>query len=431
MPHQEFSDTTCMTTASKLLRKIHSYFPEGLRFSVSTFRQTQQVKKVLSELKTKRNIFVKSDASTRVGINLFGFLTAGLGLGEAARSTIRGAHAVGLPVSLFDIRLESHPVDASLSVESAKTFEHGINLFHFNPDSIGLLLKEPLKTAYLRAHYNIGFWFWETTRLPDQWALSAGLFDEIWVASSFCESTVLGQISKPVTRIPLNVASPEPDPFCGRKHLGLPEKGFLFLTLLDCYSTLERKNPTGVLHAFEKAFEKDTADVFLIVKVINRERNHDFEKVLELIARNKHVIMIDTFLNRSQLYSLISEVDCLVSLHRAEGFGLPIVEAMSMAKPVIATAWSANLDFQTAENSFLIPYDMTVLDSHAPPYPKGTSWADPDIEEAANVMSNLVNHPDLCRKVGNQARADINSRFSAAVTGQKILERLTRIHGNF
>lgn len=267
--------------------------------------------------------------------------------------------------------------------------------------------------------------------MPRYWVTASELFDEIWVGSTFCESAVQSKISKPVIKIPLNVAPHETGSSYGRTELGLPGQGFLFLTMMDFFSRPERKNPFGVIEAFEKAFGSGSTDTYLIVKVSNSAINPEFGRLKDYSRHDRRIIIWDSFLTRSELYSLISNVDCLVSLHRAEGFGLPIAEAMSFGKPVIATGWSANMDFMTSENSFPVSYDMTTLDSYAPPYSRGTVWANPKIDEAAAIMRKLVDNPELCRDVGDKARVDINSRFSAAVTGQKIVERLKEIQGKF
>ncbi len=417
-----------MSIARGALKHIYPLIPDRIRYRFDTYRKIQKIRDLIKELNHGPRPGV-SPYLKEIGLNIFGFLSAGFGLGEAARSTIRGAEAVGLPISLYDIELPTHPVDRTISLKTSDQRKLAVNLFHFNPDVIETLINEPIKSRYLSAGYNIGFWFWETTQLPDHWALAADLFDEIWVGSTFCASAVRSKVSKPVIKIPLNVTPHEAGSSCGRTELGLPEQGFLFLTMMDFFSRPERKNPFAAIQAFEKAFGSGSTDAYLIVKVTNSEISREIERLKDLSRNNKSIIILDRFLARSELQSLISNIDCLFSLHRAEGFGLPIAEAMSFGKPVIATGWSANMDFMTSENSFPVSYDMTTLDSYAPPYPRGTVWAKPKIDEAANIMRKLVNNPELCREVGDKARADINSRFSAAVTGQRIVERLKQIQG--
>ncbi len=410
----------------KILTKIRSYLPEIVTYKIGTYRKSRTVNRIIEILKSESRPGI-SERFSQSGLNVFGFLSAGLGLGEAARSTVRGASAVGLPYLAYDIPVPTHPKDPFTSRALTEESNFAINVFHLNPSALVTLLDPQVKKAYLSAGYNIAFWFWETTELPDYWVAASELFDEIWVGSSFCESVVRAKVSKPVTRIPLNVASVDPDPECGKKELEIPERGFLFLTMMDFFSRTERKNPFGAVEAFQKAFGSKDKDVFLIVKLINSEASRASSRLFELARKNDHIIIVDKFLSRSQLYSLINCSDCLISLHRAEGFGLPIAEAMSLGKPVIATGWSANMDFMTAQNSFPVPYRMMTLQSYAPPYPKGTTWADPNIDETAKIMRTLVDDPELCREVGEKAREDIHTKFNAVATGQKIMERLDEI----
>lgn len=410
----------------RLLIKIRSYLPEIVTYKIRFFTRTKSVNRIVKILKSQSEPDLSKKYS-QMGINVFGFLCAGLGLGEAARSTVRGLSAIGLPYSTCDIAFPTHPKDPFSHIGSNDQNNFAFNVFHFNPSTLKTLLDPQAKKAYLSAGYNIAFWFWETTELPDYWVTASELFDEIWVGSSFCESVVRAKVSRPVTRIPLNVASVDSDPACGKKELEIPERGFLFLTMMDFFSRPERKNPFGAVEAFQKAFGPGDRDVFLIVKLINSGASRASKRLFELAKRNNHIIIIDKFLSRTQLYSLINFSDCLISLHRAEGFGLPIAEAMSMGKPVIATGWSANMDFMTDQNSFPVPYKMITLDRYAPPYPKGTVWADPDIDESARIMRSLVDNPQLCREVGEQAREDIHTKFNAVATGQKILDRLNEL----
>ena len=414
----------------QILIKIRRYLPDIVNYKLRIYIKSKKLNRIIKIFRNETKS-VTSGRSPQIGLNVFGFLSAGLGLGEAARSTVRGASAVGLPYSIYDISVPIHPKDPFTEYGQTEKKDFPINVFHLNPSALEALLNPEVKSAYLSARYNIAFWFWETTDLPDYWVAASELFDEIWVGSSFCESVVRAKVSKPVKRIPLNVASVKPNPECGRQELEIPESGFLFLTMMDFFSRPERKNPFGAVEAFQKAFGSGTENVFLIVKLISSGANRSSKKILDLARKNDRIIIIDKFLSRSQLYALINFSDCLISLHRAEGFGLPIAEAMSLGKPVIATGWSANMDFMDDLNSFPVPYEMITLDSYAPPYPKGTIWADPNIVETAKIMRTLFQDIQLCRQVGQKASHDIHSKFSAVATGEKILARLREIQEEF
>ena len=362
------------------------------------------------------------------GLNVFGFFSSALGLGEAARSTVRGAQAVGLQVGIYDIPLKRHASSGKDDLALCQLGPFPVNLFHFNPDVIKLLMQNGIDQYYLAAKYNIGFWFWETQRIPDHWVEASALFDEIWVGSSFCFEAVAQTVNRPVIRIPVNVGTIFCEEPLGRESLGLPPTGYIFLTMMDSQSTFERKNPFGVLEAFEMAFGRNPKDVMLVVKVINAEASRDYVRLKSIAHQNTGVILMDKVLSRHELNSLIKNVNCLVSLHRAEGFGLPIAEAMSMGKPVIATGWSANMDYMNHENSFLVPFGLEPLVSYETHYAKGTLWADPDVAYATTIMRKLYENPGVGEEIGRIARADIARNFNPSATGTAIRDRLRCIY---
>ena len=111
------------------------------------------------------------------------------------------------------------------------------------------------------------------------------------------------------------------------------------------------------------------------------------------------VLVIDGHLPRAELGSLMAAADCYVSLHRSEGFGLTMAESMALGKPVIATAYSGNLDFMNDENSFLVPFSWATVPPGAGPYPVGARWADPDLDAAAAIMRTVVGSPDVAEAV--------------------------------
>ncbi|MGC8658416.1 MAG: glycosyltransferase family 4 protein [Desulfomonilaceae bacterium] len=415
-----------MPNISDTFRRLYQLIPGSIRQRLDSYRLRRRVGTVAKKLTLESGSRVIITGSNS-GLNVIGFLSAGLGLGEAARSTIRAANAVRLPVHTHEIFLRTHSVDNSVSFSDFEDHTFDVSVFHLNPDRLISLLDPEIMSCYLSSAYNIGFWFWETNNLPDYWVTASELFDEIWVGSSFCKSVMESKISKPVTRIPLNVAPVDPEPNVGRKELGLPEQGFLFITMIDFFSRPERKNPFGVIEAFQRAFGPDDKKVFLVVKTMGQGRNGLSKRLIDACRKDPRIIVVDKFLDRPQLYSLIKSSDCLVSLHRAEGFGLPIAEAMALGKPVVATGWSANMDFMNANNSFPVAYDMVMLDHYATPYPKGTVWANPKVEDTAAIMRKLAYNPELCRQVGDKGRCDIQDNFSPDTTGVKIVERLQQI----
>jgi glycosyltransferase involved in cell wall biosynthesis len=121
--------------------------------------------------------------------------------------------------------------------------------------------------------------------------------------------------------------------------------------------------------------------------------------------------------------------DCYVSLHRSEGLGFTIAEAMSYGKPVIATGYSGNLTFMHEENSYLVPYVLTNVPPECDPYPAGALWAEPDLDRAAGFMRHVYENQDEARRRGQLARHDIVTHHSPDRTGEFITSRFAEIHG--
>ena len=354
-----------------------------------------------------------------------------MGLGEAARSTWRGACAVGLPVRLIDLPLQDRAREENAFPMEDESQCFPINVFHFNPDVISLLMKEPSASCYRAGKYNIAFWFWETTDLPVHWVDAACLFNEIWTGSDFCKEVIAKRVRKPVFKIPLSISPTTPSAeMPGRQYFGLPLAAYLFLTTSDFNSTAERKNPFAALDAFEKAFGCTPQNAYLVIKALNPGSHSAYKQITQRSRKNPSIIVIDKALSRNELNGLFNAVDCFLSPHRAEGFGLPIAEAMSLGKPVIATGWSANMEFMTAQNSFPIHYTLKQLDHDALPYPKGTLWAEPDIDHIAAIMRKLVDNPGIGAEVGQRAKADILDLLSPEKTGEALKRRLTDIWKN-
>jgi glycosyltransferase involved in cell wall biosynthesis len=191
----------------------------------------------------------------------------------------------------------------------------------------------------------------------------------------------------------------------------------------------ERKNVRAAIKAFEQAFDSTKDDVQFVVKVLNLDAHNDFsDYLLEEAASNQKIKLIDQYFDRDQVFSLLSRIDCFVSLHRSEGFGLGIAEAMLFGKPVIATDWSGNTDFCNAENSLPVNYELIKLDKNHGPYKKGQTWADPSASHAAAQMKLVFSDEKRARKIGLRAAADVKERLSPSFIGAMLHTRLSRIH---
>jgi glycosyltransferase involved in cell wall biosynthesis len=213
-----------------------------------------------------------------------------------------------------------------------------------------------------------------------------------------------------------------------RKQLGLPEQGFLFGFIFDVLSVVERKNPFAALRAFRLAFGHSPNDVKIVLKLMNTEHNPKFMKDFATeFGDDKSIVVLDSYLSRTHINGLLENIDCYVSLHRSEGFGLTLAEAMSMGKPVIATGWSGNMDFMNPWNSFPVRYQLVQLDQDYGPYKRGCHWADPSLDHAATCMRQVVEDSDLRSQIGLAAYQTIAQDFSPEALGGKLRERLNVI----
>ena len=210
-----------------------------------------------------------------------------------------------------------------------------------------------------------------------------------------------------------------------RSQFGLPEGKFLALVMYDFHSYQYRKNPQAAIAAFRQAAGQNK-DATLVIKTINGHRHAQALQALkDSVSDLPGTIFIDEFFTRQQTWDLQSCCNTLISLHRAEGFGLAPAEMMYLGKPVIATGWSANMDFMSADNSFLVRYDLQPLSQAVGVYPAGPLWAEADIEHAAWCLGRLLQEPDLQTSVGARAASDIRRQLNPETVGALVRNRLS------
>ena len=211
--------------------------------------------------------------------------------------------------------------------------------------------------------------------------------------------------------------------------LGIDFQPYTFYTMFDCLSVPERKNVQAAITAFKQAFDSAKDETQFIVKVLNLDAHNEISNfLLREAANNKKIKLIDQYFDRHQVFSLMHHIDCFVSLHRSEGFGLGIAEAMLFGKPVIATDWSGNTDFCNTENSLPVNYELIKLEENHGPYKKGQTWADPSPSHAAEQMRLVFSDAALAQRIGLRAAADVEEKLSPCVIGAMLHNRLSEIH---
>jgi glycosyltransferase involved in cell wall biosynthesis len=360
-------------------------------------------------------------APTR-GINLVGHLRVDSGLGEASRLIAGAVRLSGLPHVLIDYDDGVHTHTDEALDGFARSNPHRLNLVHVNGDQLAAFTRAAGRSFFKRRR-NVGYWHWEQPGLPEEWADGAEWFDEIWTPSRFSAQAIGAAVRAPVRRVPLPVR-PWRGPLQGRERLGLPPGRFVFLFMFDYHSVFERKNPLAVVHAFQRAFA-DTDRALLVIKSSHADVDREAAERLARAVRHPGVRLLDACLTRPEIASLTAASDAYVSLHRSEGFGLGLAEAMLAGKAAIATDWSGNTDFMTPHNSFPVRCALATLDRDLGPYRKGQQWAEPDVDHAAELMRYVVDHPDDVAARAARGQRDLEEGFSTPSVANRIRELAT------
>lgn len=273
----------------------------------------------------------------------------------------------------------------------------------------------------------IGVWYWELEEIPPSHRAGIELVDEIWAPTQFVHDAYLG-CGAPVRLVPPPLPpSPEPtgDRAEWRRRLGLPTDVFLAVNSFDLFSVIERKNPVGLITAFERAFP-DRDDVALVLKVLNADRRpDDLELVQKRLEGDPRVHLVADHLNDDAQHALIWSADCMVSLHRSEGLGLALIEAMWLGTPVIATRYGGNTDFMDDACAALVQPRPHYVTCGQGAYPDDSRWADPDLDQAARWIRQFYLDPSSARRLADRARERMQRYPSAARVGQLCLDALT------
>ena len=403
------------TLSSQEYRAKHDFssFIEMSRYCIgalAVFLQTFSRPHHNSKITSKKNSDKKTNKQP--GVNLIGYLDTESGVGESARGMVRAIDTLDIQVNLNNLEQQwlrrNH---SSYSLRFTKNTNYPVNLACVNADQTPTLTNT-LLSGNFENKYNIGYWYWESTIFPEKYHHAFSGFNEIWVATDFVYQSLIPYSHIPVVKIPPSFIPPKTGSTkiqSLKKELGFGKGDFVFLTVFDQASFIERKNPFAVINAFRQAFPKSKR-VKLIVKGTKNTSN-----IIKNSANKSdltNVLIIDEYYSREKLNTLFALCDSYIQLHRCEGLGIPLIESMLLGKPTIATNYGGNIDFMTKENSFLVKSSIYKLEKDIGPYPKGTEWAEPDVKTAAEILKKVYTDRTISSEIAGKGKESVTAYFN-------------------
>jgi glycosyltransferase involved in cell wall biosynthesis len=363
------------------------------------------------------------------GVNVVGLPNGQFGVGEDARTASRALLRAGVKTYVCPA-----PIGALTTVFKPEWTD---DLVTTTPRSRTNLVSLPAADTYqlllkgwapvLAGRYNICAWQWELPVWPEKWRKLLNIPDEIWAQSRFVADMFSRATDKPVTYMPLSVEKPV-FVLRGKQFFGIPEAAFTFLSVFDCNSWIKRKNPMAAVRAFAAAFPPGRDDVRLVVKIMNSQASiPEYLELLERVATDPRIILIDRFLPRNDMLALIDACDVFVSLHRSEGFGRVIAEAMYMGKAVISTNYSGSVDFAFEGTAYVVDGPLVSLRQGDYVEFEGQQWMDPDIGVASEAYRHCVDDPQRTRQIAQAGLLQIANHHTIAQISTRYHDRLSQL----
>ena len=407
-------------------------FPNALKSRENLFEMLEWLENSNGVISThgkdwikSKNFELVSNEVLRQGINIIGHFSYPSGLRTSALSIVQSLASVGWGTSLRNLPVELFQNEFTTMPELG-TEKYDITIIHLQPEPYfnqaysrsGLLERNP-KT------YRIGYWYWELDEIPDDWIDQISLCNEIWTATSFVANALKKKFDIPVhTLMPglktLNFEKRD------RSYFGIPNNKFVFLFMFHMTSIMERKNPSALIEAFKIA-AAENENAMLVIKTSFGSSNKKNLEYLSSLADIDNIKIIDEIYDQNDTTAIMECCDCYVSLHRSEGYGLTIAEAMLLGKPVIVTGYSGNMDFTTEDNCFIVECKIVPIEFDIPPYSKGMQWAEPSVRHAAQRMAEVLNDRAAAKSKGERGKEDIEKFLSFDNAGRRMSSRLQYI----
>ena len=363
------------------------------------------------------------------GANIIGYYRGEFGMGEFSRTIVRSFAAVGLPFSAID-----HP-EAGIHGKDDTSVEHFIgtaqrskvNIFNINPDVLPSLYFK-FGQSFFTDRFNIGYWAWELPQCPPEFDIALAMVDEVWALSDFTADSFRTRSPVPVFSMPLAVSVPTLRRPYTKRDFGVPEDSFTFLFSFDAASYLARKNPIAAVRAFKQAFRRGTEKVRLVLKTMNVPAVEPLWDALVAEAQSDtRIEIINRRLSRDEVVGLTSVCDAIVSLHRSEGFGLTVAEAMLLGKPAVVTNYSGTRDFAREDTACVVDFELVHVPPGQYPFWSDQVWADPDVGHAASLMRRLVDDEPYRRDIARAGQSFVAENLNEKVVGARYAKRLDQL----
>ncbi len=365
---------------------------------------------------------------TDLGINVFGFINGEFGIAEATRLNCKAIQTVGLPISLINYNVKTNHNNNDLTfTEFSDHAPHPINLIQISPSEVPNFF-DYFDHSFFKDKYNILYMAWESETIPEDYVMNMNLFDEIWTPSTYCKECIAKYVGLPiqVTPHPIDIDLQQTD---DEDALNFYDKNYFnFLFIFDYNSSIDRKNVINLIKVFKKVFDNSDNNAFLTIKTSRSAKfPSEKEQILQEIGDSKKIKIVEKIFDKNALNYIISNCDSYISLHRSEGFGLTMAEAMYFKKPVIATGYSGNLEFMNEENSFLVSAEVISSDSNVINYIANTVWSEPSLQEASEWLKIVYEGGDLVRQKSEKGMQTVMNDLSLKRVGELIKKRCEQL----
>lgn len=363
-------------------------------------------------------------------LNIIGYLCAETGVGHAGRMMAQSLETSELNIKGFNVTTNvlARQEDTRLNHLLSQEIDGKIHIYNVNADQLGIV-KNEINAISKPPLYKINMPFWELSKFPPIWLKNYENINEIWAPSRFIQTTLQTAISIPVIWMPPAVTIDE-IPKIDRSFYNLPENTFLFHFNFDFSSYATRKNPVAVIDAYRLAFRNYYAEIptALVIKTMGYDsESKNLQQLIEFIDGESDVIIINQQMTHNEALGLMNCCDCYISLHRSEGFGYTLAEAMLLGKPVISTNYSGTKDFINYQTGFPVDYQLISLETHEYPCAEGQKWANPDINHAAWLMKQVIKDEFQTKTIAKQGQEKILQDYSPQIVGKRYINRLHQI----